>query len=286
MITIVGLITKKINNISSDYNLLINEEILQTNKLKESFKEIFNLKLEKIILDMDNSSLLRYQINDEELFNLIISKKSVELHCVLIEDIESVEDKIELTLKEGLLSIKGQRFNNQLLNEKEKQKIINSIYNKIKEIDNFIDQYNSLFVSIIKRYSFTELFSNDIYKFKDTLLNNFKQSKNTLNSDFEIFISELKKEKYISLYFLTYNIQNTRRLNLNVMRISYQKTGFYYNAVKISKNELYLFYKNSFCINNKNVYNLSLGEINDLINYLNNKNFLEELKLIQQLENF
>jgi len=169
MITIIGLIPKKINNLSSDYDLLIDSEILETNKLKKSFKEIFNLKLEKIILDMDNSSLLRYQINDEELFNLIISKKSVELHCVLIEDIESIEDKIELTLKGGLLSIKGQRFNNQLLNEKEKQKIVNSIYNKISEINNFIESYNELFVSIIKRYSFNDLYSNAIYKFKDTL---------------------------------------------------------------------------------------------------------------------
>lgn len=192
MITIIGLITKKINNLSSDYDSLINSEILETNKLKKSFKENFNLKLEKIILDMDNSSLLRYQINDEELFNLIISKKSVELHCVLIEDIESVEDKIELTLKGGLLSIKGQRFNNQLLNEKEKQKIVNSIYNKISEINSFIESYNELFVSIIKRYSFTDLYSNAIYKFKDNLLNSFKQSKNTLDYDFEKFISELK----------------------------------------------------------------------------------------------
>jgi len=70
------------------------------------------------------------------------------------------------------------------------------------------------------------------------------------------------------------------------MRISYQKTGFFYNGIKINKNQLYLLYKNSFCINNKNVYSLSLVEINDLINYLNNKKFLEELSLIQQLENF
>lgn len=286
MIKIDNFTSQNSKNLVKEYNLILKEEESKIEFLKESFKNKFGFNLKKIILFLDNISLLRFQIADNDLFNSVFSKKHFEIHLSPIEDNQSSGDKIEFIIKENILAIKGDYFNNQLLNEQERKKISNSILNKIPEINLFLETFKELFVSVIKRESLNDLFTKKIYSLKNILLNKFKQEEESTKENFNNLLLKLKSKKEINLYFLNYNPNWNRNISLRIVKINYKKEGYFYNNLKISKNYLFLLYKNSIFINNKSSYELDEDEIMDLSNYLSNKKFMEELKLTKELENF
>lgn len=275
---------KKITNFSMNekYYSIIEEEKKQELLLKDNFLNKFGFDIDKIVLNL-NDFLLRYQIQDQDFEDFIYSKKEIDFSISISEK----KEKLEYSIKNGMLITTGCYLNNNPIDIDYKKKLTNQILKNITEMISFIEGYKILFISIIKRILLNNLYLKDIYKYKNTL-NNFKQNKDKINQDFENFILKLKKNKNKNqiLNFLIYDKSYSSNFQCNVLNISYKKEGYFYGFNKITKNDLFILFKNSFYINNEYYHNLESEEQVKVFKYINSKKFIEQLELINKLESF
>lgn len=279
-----------INNLKINNSPKVNEYKEELDKIEKelkifelNFQNKFNCKLDKIIIE-PFCQIKDIFVNDEFL-KFILFKNDLELE---ISPLDSLKKENELSfkiIKKDILLISGEYCNGIFLSEEERKKISNKYLKISNEMLDYIYSIKDLIFKKAKLLIQSFLYTKKIYNFKNILINNFKLNDNDLIERFNDLLISLNRNNVsnIKIHYLMYEMNRFDLFFLNVRKLN---GNFLYNQNKISKEELFIIFKNIFYINEKLLCELEYTELINIHNYIKSKLFNNQLKLLKELDNF